>query len=160
MSESLVNNLCFIRTEDKLLLARKKRGFGAGKWNGYGGKVMAGETLEESAVREIEEEAGLKDIKLEKRGLINFSWASAKNRPIECHIFEITEYQGEPTETEEMNPQWFPIDNLPYNHMWSDDPIWLPLFLSRRGFRADFVFNDDDSVKNHSLKELSFPLDF
>ena len=37
----------------------KKRGFGKGKWNGFGGKVEEGECIEDSAVRELEEECGL-----------------------------------------------------------------------------------------------------
>lgn len=32
-----------------VLLGMKKRGFGAGKWNGFGGKVQPGETIEEAA---------------------------------------------------------------------------------------------------------------
>lgn len=34
-----------------VLLGMKKRGFGAGKWNGFGGKVQPGETIEEAARR-------------------------------------------------------------------------------------------------------------
>ena len=31
--------LVFLRDGSKVLLGMKKRGFGAGKWNGFGGKV-------------------------------------------------------------------------------------------------------------------------
>eukprot|EP00729_Bicosta_minor_P028396 gene28396-12164_t len=43
----------------RILLGMKKRGFGAGKWNGFGGKVEVGETIVEGAVREMQEESGL-----------------------------------------------------------------------------------------------------
>ena len=46
-----VLTLAFIRDGDRLLLGMKKRGFGAGKWNGFGGKVDPGETILQGAVR-------------------------------------------------------------------------------------------------------------
>ena len=36
----------------------KKRGFGVGKWNGFGGKLHANETMVECAARELHEESG------------------------------------------------------------------------------------------------------
>ena len=40
--------LCFLLRKDEILLAKKKYGFGVGKWNGVGGKVEKGETIEEA----------------------------------------------------------------------------------------------------------------
>lgn len=42
-----------------VLLGLKKRGFGTGKWNGFGGKVEPGETIRQAAIREMKEEAGI-----------------------------------------------------------------------------------------------------
>lgn len=50
--------LVFLREEGKVLLGMKKRGFGVGKWNGFGGKVEAGETIPDAAAREVREECG------------------------------------------------------------------------------------------------------
>ena len=36
---------------NQILLGYKKRGFGKGKWNGFGGKVEKGETPQEAAIR-------------------------------------------------------------------------------------------------------------
>ena len=36
--------LVFLREGSKVLLGMKKRGFGVGKWNGFGGKVSAHRT--------------------------------------------------------------------------------------------------------------------
>jgi len=41
--------------QDRILLGMKKRGFGAGWWNGFGGKVQQGETIEEAAKRSTKE---------------------------------------------------------------------------------------------------------
>ena len=46
-----------------ICLAMKKRGFGKGRWNGVGGKVEAGETIEAAAMREAREEIGVTDRK-------------------------------------------------------------------------------------------------
>lgn len=43
----------------RLLLGQKLRGFGEGYYNGFGGKVELGETIEAAARRELEEEAGV-----------------------------------------------------------------------------------------------------
>lgn len=51
--------LCMVMKDGKLLLGMKKRGFGMGRWNGFGGKVEAGESIEEAAKREVFEESGL-----------------------------------------------------------------------------------------------------
>ena len=53
-----VLTLVFLRREGEVLLGMKKRGFGEGKWNGFGGKVEAGETIVEAAAREVKEECG------------------------------------------------------------------------------------------------------
>ncbi|MEK7607017.1 MAG: DNA mismatch repair protein MutT, partial [Patescibacteria group bacterium] len=42
MTERKLLTLCFIHQSPRILLGMKKRGFGAGRWNGFGGKVEAG----------------------------------------------------------------------------------------------------------------------
>lgn len=43
--------LAFIRKEDRILLGMKKRGFGVGRWNGFGGKVHSDEMILQAAKR-------------------------------------------------------------------------------------------------------------
>ena len=47
---------------------------------------------------------------------------------LEVHIYKLTDFTGEPTETEEMRPEWFSFDEIPFSQMWSDDEHWFPLF--------------------------------
>ena len=42
--------LMLVVKDGRVLLGEKKRGFGMGKWNGFGGKVEAGETILEAAI--------------------------------------------------------------------------------------------------------------
>ena len=131
----------------------KKRGFGSGRWNGFGGKVEKDEKIEEAAKREIFEEAGIKVKELEKVGIIDFEF---KGNPeiLEVHIFKGHDYSGEPTESEEMKPQWFQISSIPFQDMWSDDIYWLPLFLAGKKFKGYFLFDESDTVIKHELSEV------
>jgi len=89
----------------------KKRGFGMGKWNCFGGKVEAGESMVGSAVRELEEEAGLtvQEEDLTHVGTMIYFY-DTKPQPLKVHVFTVKVFLGSPTESEEMMPQWFRCD--------------------------------------------------
>jgi len=154
-----IMTLCLVHEHPRVLLGMKKRGFGAGRWNGFGGKLHEGETIEEAAKREVLEETGLTVEELYKRGVVDFEF---ENDPtiLEVHIFRIEKYAGEPAETEEMRPQWFTVDEIPFKEMWSDDPYWFPLFLKGKKFRARFKFDKPatpeyaGSVLERSIEEV------
>ena len=84
----------------------KKRGFGEGKWNGFGGKVDPGESIIEAAQRELEEECGIRAKEPVKTGVITFTYKDS-NSTMEVHIYSDHLYSGEITESEEMKPQWW-----------------------------------------------------
>jgi len=132
--------LCIINQGEQVLLGMKKRGFGAGRWNGFGGKVEEGETIEEAALRELREEAGIEALDIMKRGVLDFEFQNDE-KVLEVHVFLITKFNGSPRETEEMKPAWFQIDEIPFNRMWSDDPYWLPLLLAGKKFKGRFLFD-------------------
>ncbi|KAH8102275.1 NUDIX hydrolase domain-like protein [Cristinia sonorae] len=142
------------KQEGKILLGYKKRGIGAGYFNGFGGKVEPGETPAEAASRELQEEAGI-DAPLRECGTLFFHVPGLENA-FDIHIFVADEYSGMITETEEMRPQWFSTSAMPpttqapgepallpiqYDHMWADDIHWFPLLLANKKFagRADFA---------------------
>lgn len=143
-------NLCFLIENGKILLGMKKSGWGEGRWNGFGGKVEQGETIEESAKREILEECGIMAKILEEKGVLEFTYLDT-GKIMEVHIFQILEYSGKIEETEEMKPQWFEIIDIPFPQMWPDDLYWLPLFLKNKKFKGKFLFNDINTIKSHDL---------
>lgn len=51
MTQNKLYTLAFVLDAGKILLGMKKRGFGAGRWNGFGGKVHPGESIEAAAKR-------------------------------------------------------------------------------------------------------------
>lgn len=148
-----VVTLVIIHDEEKVLLGYKKRGFGAGRWNGFGGKVELGESLEDAARRELQEESGLEAGVLNRKGEIEFIFEDGNH--LLCHIFTTNEFNGEPRETEEMKPAWFTHHQIPYPEMWADDRVWLPLVLKGQIFRAKFMF-DSEVGNNFSHHEIKF----
>lgn len=147
----MVTNLCLIRTEAEILLAMKKRRFGAGRWNGYGGKVQEGETVEAAMIREVKEESGLTVTKYRKVGDLVFHNI---DRIVTMDVFEAMEYQGELVETEEMAPQWFPLDKLPFEDMWKSDLLWYPYYLKGEYFSGEVVFDENHKVVSHTVHKV------
>jgi len=147
--------LSLIVKENRILLGMKKRGFGVGRWNGFGGKVEGDETIEEAAKRETLEECGLKITKMEKVGIHEFEFFDKRGDILEVHVFRIDAWNGELSETEEMRPQWFTTDAIPYDAMWPGDIHWIPVFLAGKKFRTKFLFGEGESVLENGVEEVS-----
>jgi 8-oxo-dGTP pyrophosphatase MutT (NUDIX family) len=139
-----VTTLAIIEDGDRVLLAMKKRGFGEGWWNGYGGKVQEDETIPEAMIRELEEESGLRAEEFSQRGVLNFFFVGSNlesDLEVEMHIFEVTKYSGELIETDEMLPQWFSKKEIPYKKMWPADGKWMPIFFSGKKVTGSASFD-------------------
>lgn len=130
--------LMFVVSGGQILLIEKKRGFGAGKVNGPGGKIDPGETPLECAVRETHEELCITVKNPVKLGEL---WFAMSDHPdLLCHVFRADEFEGTPTETDEAVPLWTPLDAIPYTRMWADDRFWLPLLIQGKTFVGRFMF--------------------
>lgn len=145
--------LTIIHQHPKVLLGMKKRGFGVGRWNGFGGKVGSTETIENAAKRELHEEAGIEVGYLKKVGIIDFEFKGSPGI-LQVHIFKSDNFSGEPRESEEMKPQWFHTDEIPFKEMWPDDIHWMPLFLSGKKFKGKFLFGKSDIILEQELVEV------
>lgn len=144
--------LCFpVESTGKILLGRKKRGFGVSKWNGFGGKIEDHETFRQCAVRELMEETGLaaKPDELELVGLLDFQFAAEPELDHLGYIYFVRSYEGTPCETDEMEPRWFGVDDLPYDEMWKGDRTWIPMILSGKKIQGVVVFAADNDTVQH-----------
>lgn len=146
--------LVIIYQPPRILLGLKKRGFGVGKWNGLGGKVEANETIEAAARREVQEEASIEVGNLDRVGILDFEFPGDSDVR-QVHVFKSDDFTGEPTESEEMKPQWFNVEDIPYDEMWPDDKYWLPLFLNGRKFQGKFIFNKPNVISEKELIEVA-----
>ncbi len=143
--------LVFVLHDHHMLLIRKKRGLGAGKINAPGGRLEPGESPEQGAVREMQEELRVTPTGLRFCGEHRFQFTDGYSTHV--HVFAASGYTGEPTETDEAIPIWAPLDAIPYDEMWEDDRLWVPLVLEGRRFSGRFVF-EGDVMLDHDLRPL------
>jgi mutator protein MutT len=146
--------LLFLRKDNQILLAMKKRGFGEGRYNGVGGKIESGETLTEALVRECEEEIGVTPLSYEPVAEFNF-YGEGDSFRMHVYVYFCNQWKGEPIETEEMAPAWYAVNEIPYEQMWPDDILWLPKTLEGKKLSGQFSFDKNDAVVSHILHEVT-----
>lgn len=136
-----VATLLYVVRDGQVLLIHKKRGLGAGRVNGPGGRVQAGEEPLAAAVRETEEELGVTPRNVRWAGEVLFHVLDGAS--IHIHVFRADDVTGEPRETDEAVPLWVPASAVPFDRMWEDDRHWFPHFLAGRPFQARAVFRGE-----------------
>jgi 8-oxo-dGTP pyrophosphatase MutT (NUDIX family) len=146
--------LLFLLKNNQILLAMKKRGFGINRWNGYGGKPKANETILETAIRETQEEIGVTPKNIFQVATLDFYFKNKPEWDNQVLVYTTKEWVGEPIETEEMKPQWFDLDKIPFESMWPDDPFWLPSVLNNKKVQAKFTFGDNDIILDKEIYEI------
>jgi 8-oxo-dGTP pyrophosphatase MutT (NUDIX family) len=140
----------------RILLGHKQRGFGAGFYNSFGGKLEDGEELNESAARELQEETGIvaSPDEFMRVGILHF-WFADSDTAMIVHVFymDITTTTSTTTTSKYVNPstirpcdeiipQWFDdYSDIPLHNMFADDSIWLTRLLSLLPFH-----NNNDRV--------------
>ncbi len=130
----------------EICLALKKRGFGLGRWNGAGGKVAEGESIEDATKRETKEEINVDIIEMEKMGEITFHFKFKPEFDQLVHVYVSEKWDGEPSPSEEMDPKWHKVEDIPYTLMWPDDMFWLPKVLDGNKIVGEFTFGEKDIV--------------
>lgn len=143
--------LVFVVEADRILLIRKKRGLGAGKINGPGGRIDPGETPLQCAVRETREEVGIEPLDVRASGEHAFQFVDGLS--LHVHVFRAARFTGRLQETDEATPMWYRLDEIPYHEMWEDDRYWLPLVLDGRPFFGRWLF-DADRLLDYRLERL------
>ena len=131
-----------------MLLIRKKRGLGAGKINGPGGRREAGEPFNACAVREVQEELGVTPLDLVQIGQHSFQFVDGYSMFV--HVYRASDFSGIPVETDEAVPHWVDLDDIPFDEMWEDDRYWLPLVVDGRRFAGRWIF-DGDQMLDYTL---------
>ena len=141
-SGEMLATLMFIVRDGQILLIEKKRGLGAGKINGPGGKIDPGETPLQAVIRETQEELMITPLELRKIGELRFVMSMCPD--ILCHVYRADSFEGTPTETDEAAPVWTALDAIPYDRMWEDDRHWLPLLIEDKTFIGNFIFEEEE----------------
>ncbi len=101
---------CYLIKDEKVVVTKYKEG---NKKFGYydipGGKIEEGETPEQTVIREMKEETGLKvgDLKYKGNMIIEYP-----NRIFDFDIFIANDSEGVPQEFEENTSEWIEINEL------------------------------------------------
>jgi 8-oxo-dGTP diphosphatase len=145
--------LVFVVRDGKILLIDKKTGIGKGKINGPGGKIEKGESAEACAIRECDEELGITVTNLHYCGEHRFQFVDGLT--IHVWVYRTADFEGVPTESREAKPLWVSLDAIPYEQMWEDDAIWIPMMLRKEQFRGRWIFDGDRMLDYELLTECA-----
>lgn len=148
------STLMFLLKDNQILLAMKKRGFGIGKWNGVGGKQHENESIDQTAIRETQEEIGITPKNIKQVANLDFFFQDNSDWDQQVIVYTTTEWEGQPTESEEMKPLWFDLDKIPFDQMWADDKFWLPKMLIGKNIIAKFIFNNQSQIIDQTINEI------
>uniref|UniRef100_A0A7S0RFV9 Uncharacterized protein n=1 Tax=Chlamydomonas leiostraca TaxID=1034604 RepID=A0A7S0RFV9_9CHLO len=86
-----------------------------------------------------------------EQGVITFVFDEGKHW--EVTVFVVRQFTGQPSESDEMAPEWYAYDSIPFDNMWADDVHWYPLLLVGKSFRGLFAFQDTTKLVWHTLSE-------
>ena len=113
--EHIVSVIGIVLCNNKILLVQRNPNDNIfpGKWQNPGGKVEAGEKVEEALQREIKEEIGL-DFKKVPIFLHSYSWEKDENEPMRLGLIFLIELEGKP---EDYNIQ---LNNELVSYGWFD----------------------------------------
>ena len=53
-----------------------------------------------------------------------------------------------------MRPQWYDIDNIPFEKMWPDDVLWFPYMLRQAKFYGYITFKGMNTIIDTTLHEV------
>ena len=147
------HTLVYFCRGNQILLGKKKRGLGVGRYNGFGGKPIERETPIATAIRETQEEVGLTPRTLIHVANLRFrSKTYAPLKDLYVYVFTSLRFKGESSETNEMVPRWFEQDEIPYDLMWPDDPHWLPQVLDGKFVTGEFWFDENEHMTNYGVE--------
>ncbi|OGG07437.1 hypothetical protein A2872_02440 [Candidatus Gottesmanbacteria bacterium RIFCSPHIGHO2_01_FULL_42_12] len=146
--------IIYLLRNNQVCLGRKMRGHGVGKWNGYGGKLENGESPKGATVRELFEESG---VRVEEKDLTKVAQINYKEDKGEwmVYVYTATNFLGVPQPSEEMEPQWFDLDKIPYSQMWENDKLWLEKIFQGEKFNATFWHDNDGKILRHEFTPIT-----
>ncbi len=131
-----------------MLLGRKKRGLGEGLFVGLGGKFEAGETERLDAVSRDRGGVGARvdPADLDRRGDLFYSVPRPRAVEPASTVFVVTRWEGEASPSDELDPVWFDIVDLPLDEMWDDARPGCPECSIGGHVSREFVFASDLST--------------
>ena len=145
--------LCYVRQAGKTLMVhrnKKANDMHMGKWNGLGGKLEPGETPEECAIREIQEESGLLVENPVFKGLLTFP-GFANEEDWYAFVFVASQFTGDLIDSPEGDLQWIDDAHLLELNLWDGDRIFLKWLDQPGFFSGKFIYKNGQYVDHEVL---------
>lgn len=136
--------LCYLKRDGKTLMLlrnKKQNDYHEGKWNGLGGKFNPGESPEDCAKREVEEESGLILKSMRLKGIICFPKFDGVKDWI-VFIYISSDFEGQLKDSPEGKLEWIDDDKLPDLNLWEGDKIFLKWLDEEKFFSAKFLYEN------------------
>ena len=140
--------LCYVRQAGKTLMVhrnKKANDMHMGKWNGLGGKLEPGETPEECAIREIQEESGLLVENPVFKGLLTFP-GFANEEDWYAFVFVASQFTGDLIDSPEGDLEWIDDAHLLELNLWDGDRIFLKWLDQPGFFSGKFIYKNGQYV--------------
>jgi ADP-ribose pyrophosphatase YjhB (NUDIX family) len=153
--------VCYLIKDNKITLGLRKRvsfGLGENLISGIGGKVgdvtgLENETFDEALFREVKEEIDVEITTFKKVAEIKFLFPNKTKWNQYVIAYLISDWKGEPKETESIKPLTYNYNEIPFDRMWADNKDWLPLVLEDKEVEAIFMYNDtNDKIVEKEIK--------
>ena len=144
--------LVYLVRDSSVLLIHKLTGHGAGRINAPGGRLEEDESIYQCAVREVREEVGIRAGSLNPAAALRFH-DFGNGFSMTGYVYTSTMFEGDAVSTNEANPFWCDIGEIPYGKMWQDDALWLPRVLAGDCIFGDFVF-ENDRLRCHEVRRV------
>lgn len=143
MSRIIVAGDTLLEKDHKFLLVQESRGIARGKWNFPGGKIEVEEDIISCAIREVEEEIGIKTKPKYLVGVYQI-WPKSKENII-VFVFKSEILKGKLKKSKEiMNLKWFSIEEikeLNYKGLLRDKFVLTAIedYISKKKIPLEFI---------------------
>jgi 8-oxo-dGTP diphosphatase len=136
--------------EDEVYLAVKTAKIGVGCINGIGGGLEGGESIDQCAIRETEEETGVvvRPQDLERRALIYCNNYNKRGEKFVCKLYvSVTRcFAGEPVlrpSSGLVDGKWYPLSRVPIKRMMFGDRVWATQVLEGKRIMGEIFYAPD-----------------
>lgn len=145
--------VCYlVKDQQVLLCTKKKSSFGQGFLMGPGGKIEESESPKECAIRETVEEIGVRPTSLKWAGSIFFRYFNEGiPETQEVYFYLVDQWEGKIQETEEMKPEWFDVDKIPYERMLPANDIFVEPILRGLHVSGELGFNEEMKLSRRDV---------
>ena len=134
----------------RVLLMRRKNGVNKGLWVGLGGRLEAGESPLEAAIREFREESGLTAAEMHFRGLVTLHYPH-RNRTVLNFLYACSGFEGDLTKKGggEGKLKWNHLHQVYELPMPAFSREWMPQVINLNApfYQARYRLNEENQIE-------------